>query len=145
MHIDTYTYIYWHIRSIQTYMYICTNTYIHTDTCIYIQYVQILTIHTYMIIYIQSKYLMCWIRTYTCIYIHIRTYTPLVVYARILSNLYIFICKYVQILAIWTSKNEYVLYGSLKKVYELGMYSQVFDSIFVCILLVYARIARICT
>ncbi len=80
LHIDTYTYIYWHIRIIHTY------TYIRTDTCNTYRYMHILTIrsctyntyrydriHTMQAPYRLDTYRYVNILTYTYIYVQIRT------------------------------------------------------------------------
>ena len=128
-------------------MYIRSYTDIRTDTFIYDQYVQILTIHTDTIIYVTSLYLMLLIRTYTFIYMYILSYTIYVVYVSILFMKCVFLskirtntCKYLQ--NVHQQKN--IWFWNLKKVYVFGMVLLVYCSIFVRILFVYCRFARIC-
>jgi hypothetical protein len=87
------------------------------------------------------------IRTYTCIYTYILSYTIYVVYASILFMKFVFLakirtntCKYLQNV----HQKKFLWFWNLKKVYVFGMVLLVYYSIFVRILFVYCRFARIC-
>ncbi len=93
-----------------------------------------------------------YILIYAFIYIHIRTNTNYVSICTYCINL-VCICTYfieiyVQIrmdTCNMNIKKWICIFETLEKVHVFYMYLQVYDRIFVSILLVYARIARICT